>query len=117
MGLAFAEAKSDPREIEIHDLEGHWYLLKLSVSEFKTEAAAGPPTAFERLELYETGLDLRELCRQQLRSAEALLTRRSSLEDELWYRSRLQVLKKSLVRAVAEIEAALQLLQPGPIVP
>ena len=114
---AAADTAADPREIQIHDLEGHWYLLKLSVDEFKTSAAVEPPTVYDRREIYKTGLHLRSLCRQHLGSAEELLRGQSSIDDDFWYRSRLQVVKRSLRRAVGEIELELQRLEPGPIIP
>ena len=112
-----AESDSDPRELEIHDLEGHWYLLRLSVDAFKTETQTPPATDYDRRELYQKGLDLRSLCQEQLDGTRQLLRRKPPLEEEFWYRSRLQVLKNSLLRAVSEIEDTLQQLQPGPIVP
>lgn len=114
---AVADTAAEPREIQIHDLEGHWYLLKLSVDEFKASAATEPPTVYDRRESYKTGLHLRNLCREQLGSAKKLLRGQSSIEDDFWYRSRLQVLTRSLRNAVDEIELELQRIEPGPIVP
>ena len=113
--LGLAEAES--RDIEIHDLEGHWYLLRLSVVEFSENTELLPPTKYERHELYKSGLDLRKQCREQLAGTELLLDQPAPVEDELWYHSRLRVLKSSLTRAVSDIEDRLQQLEPGPLLP
>ena len=115
--LVLAESEVEPREIEIHDLEGHWYLLKLSIDEFDASSSVVPETDYDRRELYKTGLYLRGLCREQLGDTKLLLGKRSSLEDDLWFRSRLQVLHRSLSSTVPHIEDRLQQLEPGPILP